>query len=56
MYQVEIYDLLNQNSYITSVESKTKRDAGYDAIQKVCQVKGFQPKEYLVVRSVSEVI
>lgn len=56
MYQVEIYDLLNQNTYITSVESKSKRDAGYDAIQKVCQAKGIQPKEYLIVNKVLEVI
>lgn len=56
MYQVEIFDILNQAHYTTTVESKTPMDAKYDAIQKLCNEKGNKFKEYLMVNKVLEVI
>lgn len=56
MFEVEIYDILNQNQYLIRVESKTSRDAKYDAMDKLCKTKGLTHKEYFIVNKILEVI
>lgn len=56
MFEVEIYDILNQNQYLIRVESKTPRDAKYDAMDKLCKTKGLTHKEYFIVNKILEVI
>ena len=56
MFRVEVYDILNQAVYSVDVESKNIVYAKYDAIDKICKVKGYQVKKYLTATKVQEVI
>ena len=56
MFEVEIYDILNQIDYSVDVESKNAVYARYDAIDKLCKTKGLTHKEYFIVNKILEVI
>lgn len=56
MFEVEVYDILNQEQYLIRVESKNAVDAKYDALDKLCKAKGLTNKEYFLVNKILEVI